>query len=919
MDLPGGTIGRFEIVGLLGRGGMGVVLAARDPSLDRTVAIKLVPELWIGEANQDRTRFTREAQAMAQLNHPNVITIYEVGDADQKPFIAMEYVEGPTLRAWQSAQRRTWRELLAMYLAAGRGLAALHRAGLVHRDFKPDNVLIGSDLRPRVSDFGLAAELGEAVATGDSDVVDGARGLTVRGRIVGTPPYMAREQWSGQPATAQTDQFAFCASLWEAIFRERPFAGESASELKSAICDDRRRTPPSNSGAPRWLAIALERGLHGDSDARWSSMDELLAVLETRSRRAWWPFALAASIVLVGGGAALARSVLVTNDQPCEAPSERVAMAWGAGGREGFANQLRAIDPVNATARLATIDRFVRPRLADWQRLSVDACRASGARDVLVDQRSSCLDERLAELTGMLSRIRDARDGATLDRAIPALADLSSAVGCADAKVLASFTSPPLAADRFEAAAIAAQTRAIELDRIAGQLTGLHERGTTVLAHARRLGHAPTTARALQVVARMEADRDADGVAIELLRELITVAARAPDDHAAAFAWTNLLRLTAFNLRRPAEALAMLPAAEAAVLRAGEPVDLRVLLLQQRAEVYMEVQRIPEAYAALEDAQKLLSASGADDPASPLRDRVAEVWSTLGSARLRARAWDEAIAAYEQALRIENEVYGPDHPLTAYAYLNIAYAHRQQQRLDRALAANAEAVRVRRARLGPSPGLAWAINAHANALRELERPKEAEPEAEEALAMADATMAVDDPQRIYITLGAAALAQDVGKIDRARELYTAAIDLGERTGTRNTNVAISLFNRAELARNANRCALGLPDYERATSLFVEYGDTYVHYQAFSLRGLGQCLLVLGRIADARATLERAIKLPEEPITRDQMIASRYLRGVAMLRGGDREAGRAAIAAARAEALAISKELRAELDTLLADD
>ncbi|KAB2899794.1 MAG: serine/threonine protein kinase, partial [Kofleriaceae bacterium] len=180
---PGGTMGRFVVLGVLGAGGMGVVLQAFDPELDRKVAIKVLRSG--GAGVEARARLQREAQAMAKLSHPNAVTVYEVGRAGDHLFIAMELVEGTTLKAWLAAAPRTWREVLAMYVATGRGLEAAHRAGLVHRDFKPENVLLGADGRPRVSDFGLAES--------------GARDPEV---VAGTPIYMAPEQWLGGDSTA---------------------------------------------------------------------------------------------------------------------------------------------------------------------------------------------------------------------------------------------------------------------------------------------------------------------------------------------------------------------------------------------------------------------------------------------------------------------------------------------------------------------------------------------------------------------------------------------------------------------------------------------------------------------------------------------------------------------------------------------
>ena len=910
-DLPAGTIGRFEVLGMLGRGGMGVVLAARDPALGRRVAIKLVTR-WGSEAA--RERFAREAQAMAQLSHPNVLAIYEVGEQDARPFIAMELVEGTTLRAWQEGTPRTWREVLAIYFDAGRGLSALHAAGIVHRDFKPDNVLLGADLRPRVSDFGLAVELGEALTPSTEDVVDTGQGLTVGGRIVGTPPYMAREQWLGEAATASTDQFAFCVSLWEAVFGERPFAGATTTELQAQICAGRHAPPREVRGAPRWLVQALQRGLATRPEERWPGMEALLARLARGARRRWWPVAALAVAALGAGGTALALSFGAPADTCTPRAQASARDVWGEGGKAAFVARVRAIDPPNATVRIAAIERYAEPLIADWQRLFGDACRASAtSADLLAEQRTACLDAHLAELRGVLAELRSAPDGATVDRTLPTLAELGMR-GCADAKVLASYTPAPTPLARFHAAAIEAEARGIELDRLAGRMGQIHERGQALLARARTLDHAPTTARALEAVARMEADRGDSDTTLALLRELVTVASRAPDDYAAAHAWLSQMLILAFDRHQPADALAILPMAQAAVVRAGEPIELRVTLAQQIANVYTEVGRTSEALAELAKIQHELTAVGADDPLSSLHDRVAETWATIGTVYIEMREWDKAIAAFEKSVVAHTEAFGVDHPLVAFTYLNIGHCYRQKQELDKALAASAEAMRIRRARLGPSPGLAWAINMHANALRELGRPQEAAAEGDEAFMMAEATMAPDEPNRIAIAVGTAALYADLGKIPRAKEIYTAAIDLAVRVGIGTSNVAIAYLNRGDLLRQENDCTAALLDYRRSLELFESYGAGHLHYQAYPLRSQGHCLVLSGRNAEAVAPLERVLALPPEPFSRDQVIAARYLLGVARTRMGEAEGPRL-VEQARREASAVSKELRAELDGL----
>jgi hypothetical protein len=284
---------------------MGVVLEAHDPELDRKVAIKLLrPELGTGPEGLERSaRLQREAQAMARLSHPNVVAVYEVGRIEDQVFIAMELVLGSTLRAWMRAPR-PWRAVVAMFVAAGRGLAAAHAAGMVHRDFKPDNVLVGHDGRARVTDFGLVTGERRQVDTPASSLM--SMSLTGEGETLGTPTYMSPEHWDGERIDARSDQFSFCVSLWEAVYGRRPFVGEGVAGVRAAVREGRVAPPPDGASVPRWLERALRRGLARAPADRWPSMTALLDALEARlalRRRAPW---------LALGGVAVVAAIVVT-------------------------------------------------------------------------------------------------------------------------------------------------------------------------------------------------------------------------------------------------------------------------------------------------------------------------------------------------------------------------------------------------------------------------------------------------------------------------------------------------------------------------------------------------------------------------------------------------------------------------------
>ncbi|MBC8072248.1 MAG: serine/threonine protein kinase, partial [Deltaproteobacteria bacterium] len=280
-------VGRFALEGRIGSGGMGVVYLGRDPDLQRPVAIKLLrPDLTLGDATHARARMLREAQAMARLRHPNVVVVHEVGEHDGGIYLAMEYVPGTTLRGWLAASPRTPREILAAYVQAGRGLAAAHAASLVHRDLKPDNVLVGEDGRICVTDFGLATMPADIVPATASDSSGEhprhASAITLSSSggagIAGTLAYMAPECLDARPATAASDQYSFCTALYEALWGRRPH-GDTLESIATAFVERRPPVPPRERGVSRGIRAAVLRGLSHDPRERFPDMAALLAAL----------------------------------------------------------------------------------------------------------------------------------------------------------------------------------------------------------------------------------------------------------------------------------------------------------------------------------------------------------------------------------------------------------------------------------------------------------------------------------------------------------------------------------------------------------------------------------------------------------------------------------------------------------------
>jgi predicted Ser/Thr protein kinase len=373
---PGATLGRYRIERELGAGAIGAVYAAFDPDLERRIALKVLRQA--AASDQARERLLREARAMARLAHPNVVTVYEVGTTAGRDFIAMELIHGETLADWLRAARRSPAAILDAFLAAGRGLAAAHAAGIVHRDFKPRNVLRRRDGRIAVTDFGLARDAEDGVPLALEDTLPSGtgsapssapRGLTVTGALLGTPAYMAPEQWRGDAVTPGTDQFAYCVALWEALSGERPYRGPSFDDLRRQVAEGPSVLDASR--IPRRLRSLLRRGLDPDPARRWPSMNAVLARLERirRTRVITIVSALAAGVIALDVVLSAVIGSVVRPDEPaiaCPPPAEDVATVWSP----SIAAKLRAR---TSDAHVAVLDAAYR----DWTIARVAACHAA--------------------------------------------------------------------------------------------------------------------------------------------------------------------------------------------------------------------------------------------------------------------------------------------------------------------------------------------------------------------------------------------------------------------------------------------------------------------------------------------------------------------------------------------------------------
>src|SRR5215468_9888081 len=407
----GASLGRYRLERELGAGGMGVVHAAFDPDLERRIALKVLRVAAPGLEAKDR--LLREARAMARLAHPNVVTVHEVGTANGRDYVAMELIQGETLADWLRSGKRRQFEIIAAFLAAGRGLAAAHAAGIVHRDFKPHNVLRSRHGRIVVTDFGLAREAQvelpmrrDAMTSGispptalSSGTPGSLPGITATGALLGTPAYMAPEQWSGGLVTPATDQFAFCVALWEALAGERPYRGPTLDELRAQAALGPAALDASR--VPRRLRAILCRGLDPDPAQRWRNMDALLAQIARAERRPGIALAIVAGAVVAAGVLVLA---LRAGDQliarsRCEPPVFDPAQVWSPAARGALTGQAAAVGQLDA-------------ELAAWRAARAAACRVEPAAR---SPRLACLDGVLARIDAVVRAVQIDRAGPQVD------------------------------------------------------------------------------------------------------------------------------------------------------------------------------------------------------------------------------------------------------------------------------------------------------------------------------------------------------------------------------------------------------------------------------------------------------------------------------------------------------------------------
>ena len=818
---------------------------------------------------------------MAKLSHPNTVPVYDVGSFERAVFIAMELVEGATLKAWLRERPRSWREVTRAFIEAGRGLAAAHSVGLVHRDFKPDNVLVGKDGRFRVTDFGLARASGEAHEPGlmpEPVSPEGSPGslldaqLTSDGQVMGTVAYMAPEQHRNLAMDGRSDQFSFCVALHEALYEQPPFQGPPAARVAKLLAGQ-VDPPPPRARVPAWIRRVLLRGLRPEPAERFPSMEALLAALadDPATRRRRW-LATAAVVVAIAGPLVAWSQLALRRVRSCEESIKGLEGAWDDGARE----RVRAA--FLATGRPYAADTWerVRARLdaqaARWVSTRAQICQAAPG-DPVRDLRLSCLDRRRSELESLVAVFSRA-DAGVLERALVAAGSLPLPSSCEAAKELLFERALPTApGERARVLSLRAELARGQSLLAAGRYREGLESAEKAAAEGRALHLPPAEAEAQYLRCRLQRKLGAWAEMEKACEAAAQAAEVADDDETKTRALAQLLFVTAYGLTRFQEAEGWSRWAHAMLRKLGSPPELE-------AEV-------------LDSHSALLDATGRHE---------------------------EDLAMSLHVLELRQQVFGPDHFETAKSHNNVGLSYSYLGRFDLAVAHARRAAEIQERALGPRhPNLILPLSNLAAYLGATGHV----PEAVEAVERARALAMEQDPEGQPAAMTQAVLLSVLTHAGRHRE----AIETGRaleallrRQGTpeRSGEWSTLFLNLGLSEALTGQAREGMALCRRAMDVLKQLGREPA-LQGFQC--IGHAQLALGERDVAIQTLEAGIGFPyRDPRAAGSMGHLRFTLARALVEGGrDRARARRLAEAARDEwrALPSEQESLAEVEAWLA--
>jgi len=834
----GDLIGRYVLLSELGEGGMGVVWAAYDPELDRRLALKVL------RLAGDSDRLLREAQALARLAHPNVVSIHDVGEDAGEVWLAMELIEGRTLKEWQrAAPRRPWTEVLQILMPAGYGVAAAHDAGLIHRDLKPENLMVGDDGRVRVMDFGLA-RTGEfkAPATAPADPLASSEvsllgsSVTRAGAILGTPLYMSPEQFSGA-VDERSDLFSFSVVLWEILYGSRPFVGANVVEMVYAITQGRAQEAPRGRHVPRWLRKVLLRGLAGEPEQRWQSMRELLAALEKGLARERWRrlLGIVSALVFVGLSAVV-WGVLADARQrsACTHAAASIGELWPA-----QAETVTAAIKASGVGNAEEIDEKLGERVGAWadewaevrETLCVAATVERTLSPALAQRAVDCSELQRSELHSLLELLGEG-DRSVVLVALRAAGELSMPSLCGDPRVLGRLVVPE--PDLYDEVT---QLRS-RLQRAQMMLAlGKYKEGLAfaeeLYGEAERLDWAPLRAlaevRVGQALYQNARYPEAEARVRDGLRQALAVS----DDTLAvdAIIW---LGFVAYELAEPDRGLAWIEVAEGILERMGPTarllrprvVGIAAILYQKRGdlskaeEAYIEAQRLDEELY------------GVDSP------QGASNLNSLALFRAAQGDVEEALKIHERVQALRIAAYGANHPEVAKSIGNRALAYRKKGDHERARELFEEALVLQEKVFGvDDPRTGATLNSLLGALIELKEFEEAAVVGARVLAIRRATFGTEHLEYAAALNNVAIGLQDQGRYEKAREMHQQALEIRQRKfGDEGNDVARSHTNLGEVDLRMGDREAAIAHLERAVEIRegIEAPPQSLAYSRFAL-------------------------------------------------------------------------------------
>jgi tetratricopeptide (TPR) repeat protein len=740
----------------------------------------------------------------------------------------MEFVAGQTLTAWAAARPRTWAEVLPLLADVARGISAAHAVGLVHRDLKPDNVMLGSDGRVRVMDFGLAhgrraaaSEPAPTLGTDSTDRISTASRLTAVGALQGTPAYMAPEQWKGQEAEPAADQFGWSVMAWELLYGERPFPEQTMVTLCAAVLSGQRKPPPRGRRVPGWLRRVIERGLAAEP-----TMAALLAALERGRKRARIRAAAAvvAGVALLGAGAeGYRRWDIARRMSICAAAGAEIDRSWNDDTRQQLRDAFMATGMSYAETSANKVLPWLDERARAWKQARTEVCSNADLRGVwdadLVDRALWCLEDRRIDLAALAAELGRA-NATSVRMAVNAAARLSGAEACLDEGLLLHQPAPPA----HEREAIR-EVRVLLSQAESLALAGDPKAALTVTIQARELARGMRDRSPLLAVARAHEGNLLEKTAAYEAAEAASAEAYFEAVHAgawrvAAVAATDLVSTVGDKQARHGEGRAWAQHAEVALAHAGDRDGLlEARRLNRLATLHLAAGAYPEARALYERALALYEQTlGPDHP------DVAVTLSNLSNGYLLAGAYPEARALSERTLAIYEQALGPDHPELAVPLNNLASVHLAAGAYPEARALYERSLAIwERALDEDHPDIAVSLNNLAVVLEKTGAYAEARTMIERALVIFEKSLGPDHPH-VGATLDSLAVVLvKTGAYAEARALSERALAIQERAlGPEHPDVAMSLNSLAGIHLVIERPRDALPLLERALAIYTAH-------------------------------------------------------------------------------------------------